>query len=103
MTETPLRTGYVAGSGPVLDLTTGVTVSDTRIRGIHAAGVGTILITGVSTSPSGSVKGSNIQFVLTTANETQYLSFGGSLGIRMDSVVKVSAPVSATYTTIFYG
>ena len=62
MSKTPLREGFVTGSGAVLDVTTLVTVSDTRIRAIQATGVGTFLITGVSVDPAGNTKGSNIKF-----------------------------------------
>ena len=46
---TTLREGYVVGSGTVLDVTSSVTVSDTRLRSLFATGVGTFLITGTST------------------------------------------------------
>ena len=102
MSKTPLREGFVTGSGAVLDVTTLVTVSDTRIRAIQATGVGTFLITGVSVDPAGNTKGSNIKFVLTTAVDQQYMELE-ELGVRMDSVVKVSAPTSAATVAVFYG
>jgi hypothetical protein len=61
---TTLRQGFVTGSGAVLDVTSNVTVSDTRVRSIFATGVGTFLITGTSTDDYGNVQGSNIKFVL---------------------------------------
>ncbi|CAB4167587.1 hypothetical protein UFOVP1292_65 [uncultured Caudovirales phage] len=102
MTQTTLRQGFVTGSGAVLDVTSNVTVENTRVHAIAASGIGTFLITGVSTGPY-SVKGNNIKFVLTTAIDQQYMDFGGTLGVRMDGPVKVSAPTSAATVAIFYG
>ena len=102
MTQTTLRQGFVTGSGVVLDVTTSATVTDTRVHAIAASGIGTFIITGVSTGPYGT-KGSNIKFVLTTAVDQQYLDFGGTLGVRMDGIVRVSAPTSAATVAIFYG
>lgn len=102
MTQTTLRQGFVTGSGVVLDVTSSVTVENTRVHAIAASGIGTFLITGTSVGPYGT-KGSNIKFVLTTAIDQQYLDFGGTLGVRMDGIVKVSAPTSAATVAIFYG
>ena len=49
---TTLREGFIVGSGAVLDVTSSVTVADTRIRSVYATGVGTFLITGTSTDAS---------------------------------------------------
>jgi hypothetical protein len=103
MTQTTLRQGFVTGSGVVLDVTSSVTVETTRIHAIAASGVGTFLITGVSTDPYGTKKGNNIKFVLTTNEDQQYIDFGGTLGVRMDGIVRVSAPTSAATVAIFYG
>lgn len=99
---TSLRVGFVTGSGAVLDQQSSVSLADTRVRAIQASGVGTFLITGVSTDEHDTVKGNNIKFVLTTANDTAYLDFTDN-GIKMDSTIKVSAPTSAATTTVFYG
>ena len=99
---TTIRQGFVTGSGAVLDVASSVTLADTRIRSINASGVGTFLITGTSTTDRGHIKGNNIKFVNTTANDVNELYFP-ALGIRMDSAVKVSAPTSASTVAIFYG
>jgi len=101
-TKTPLRTGYVDGSGAVLDATTSVTVANTRIHGILSTGVGSFLITGTSTSPYGAIRGNNIRFKLTTNSDAMYIVLP-DLGVLMEGNVKVSAPTSASSTTIFYG
>jgi len=99
---TTLREGYVIGSGAVLDVTSSVTVSDVRIRSLHASGIGTFLITGVSTDPYGNIKGNNIKFTLTTANDVGSLTFS-DLGVKMDGIVHVSAPTSTAETAVWYG
>jgi hypothetical protein len=96
---TTLREGYIVGSGAVLDVTSSVTVADTRIRAIQASGIGTFLITGVSVDPYGNKNGSNIKFTLTTAADAGDIILP-DVGMVMNGVVKVSAPTSAA---IFYG
>jgi hypothetical protein len=100
--STTLREGYIVGSGAVLDVTSSVTVSDTRIRSLFATGVGTFLITGTSTDVYGNIKGNNIKFALTTANDASeiYLT---DLGMDMNGTVKVSAPTSGATVAVFYG
>jgi len=100
--STTLREGYIEGSGVVLDVTSSVTVSDTRIRSVFATGVGTFLITGTSTDVYGNIKGNNIKFTLTTATDSSeiYLT---DLGMDMNGTVKVSAPTSAATVAVFYG
>lgn len=100
--STTIRQGFVTGSGTVLDVTSSVALANTRIRSINASGVGTFLITGTSTSPEGHIKGNNIKFVNTTANDVNEIYFP-DLGMRMDGSVKVSAPTSASTVAIFYG
>ena len=39
--STTMRTGFVTGSGAVLDVTSDAAISDTRIRAINYSGVGT--------------------------------------------------------------
>ena len=46
MTQTTLRQGFVTGSGAVLDVTSNVTVENTRVHAIAASGIGTFLIKG---------------------------------------------------------
>jgi hypothetical protein len=100
--STTLRQGYVVGSGAVLDVTSSVTLADTLIKGIFASGIGTFLITGVSTDPYGNKNGTNMKFTLTTNVDATDI-FLPSEGIRMDGPVKVSAPTSAATVAIFYG
>jgi hypothetical protein len=99
---TTLREGYIIGSGAVLDVTTSVTVSDTRIRSVYATGVGTFLITGTSTNPYGTIQGNNIKFAMTTASDASEIFFT-DLGIKMNGTVKVSAPTVGSTVAIFYG
>ena len=68
----------------------------------NASGVGTFLITGTSTSPAGQIKGNNIKFVNTTANDVNEI-YLADLGMRMDGPVKVSAPTGGSTVAIFYG
>lgn len=100
--STTIRQGYVVGSGAVLDVVSSVTLADTRIRGIFASGVGTFLITGVSTDPYGNKTGTNLKFNLTTNVDATDI-FLPAEGIRMEGPVKVSAPTSAATVAIFYG
>ena len=99
---TTLREGYIIGSGAVLDVTTSVTVADTRIRSVYATGVGTFLITGTSTDPYGTIQGNNIKFAMTTASDASEIFFT-DLGIKMNGTVKVSAPTVGSTVAIFYG
>ena len=100
--STTLREGYIVGSGAVLDVTSSVTVSDTRIRSLFATGVGTFLITGTSTDVYGNIQGNNIKFAMTTASDASEIFFT-DLGIKMNGSVKVSAPTSGSTVAIFYG
>jgi hypothetical protein len=102
MAASNLRQAFVTGSGAVLDTVTNVSISDTRIRALHASGVGTFLITGTSTDNRGNVTGTNIKFVLTTNSDAGDLIFPEN-GLRMTGTVKVSAPTSAATVAIFYG
>jgi len=99
---TTLREGYIIGSGAVLDVTTSVTVADTRIRSVYATGIGTFLITGTSTDAYGTIKGNNIKFAMTTASDASEIFFT-DLGIKMNGTVKVSAPTVGSTVAIFYG
>ena len=99
---TTIRQGFVTGSGAVLDVASSVTVANTRIRSVNASGVGTFLITGTSTTDRGQIKGNNIKFVNTTANDVNELYFP-DLGVYMDSKVMVSAPTSSATVAVFYG
>ena len=99
---TTLREGYIIGSGAVLDVTTSVTVADTRVRSVYATGIGTFLITGTSTDAYGTIKGNNIKFAMTTASDASEIFFT-DLGIKMNGTVKVSAPTVGSTVAIFYG
>ena len=100
--KTPLRAAFVQGSGAVLDCVASTSVSDTRIHGIQATGIGTFSITGTSVDDRGTVTGNNIRFALTTNSDSTYMTLL-DLGVRMNGTVKVSAPTSASTVTIFYG
>ena len=100
--STNIRTGFVTGSGAVLDTLSSVTVADTRIRNISYSGVGTFLITGSQTDENGSTAGSNIKFVGTTAVDAGSIDIADN-GVKMVGPVKVSAPTSAATVAVFYG
>jgi hypothetical protein len=100
--STNIRTGFVTGSGAVLDTLSSVTVADTRIRGVFFSGVGTFLITGSQTNENDSTSGSNIKFVGTTNVNAGDIMIPDS-GVRMIGPVKVSAPTSTATITVFYG
>lgn len=100
--STNIRTGFVTGSGAVLDTLSSVTVADTRIRTISYSGVGTFLITGSQTDANGSTAGSNIKFVGTTAVDAGSIDVADN-GVKMVGPVKVSAPTSAATVAVFYG
>tara|TARA_R100000963_G_C4641193_1_gene104822 strand:+ start:609 stop:914 length:306 start_codon:yes stop_codon:yes gene_type:complete len=99
---TTIRQGFVTGSGSVLDVASSVAVANTRIRNINASGVGTFLITGTSTNQGGQIRGNNIKFVNTTANDVNDI-YLPDLGVLMVGEIKVSAPTSASTVAIFYG
>jgi len=99
---TNIRQGFVIGSGAVLDIATSTTVADTRIKGVTYSGIGTFLITGTSTDPYGNLKGSNLKFVGTTAVDASDI-YVPDFGMKVNGVVKVSAPTSIATVGIFYG
>jgi len=100
--STNIRQGYVTGSGAVLDVTTNVTLENTIIRGLFATGAGSFLITGVSVDPYGNKTGNTIKFNLTSVVDASDIMLP-EYGIRMDGVVKVSAPTSTATVALFYG
>ena len=97
-----IRTGFVTGSGALLDSATSVTVANTRIKGIYYTGVGSFVITGTQTDSYGNITGSNIKFVGTAASDAGDIMLP-DFGIRTTGPVKVSAPTSAATVTVFYG
>jgi hypothetical protein len=97
--STNLKSSYTVGSGAVLDVVTSVTVQDTRVRGMHIVGSGLFKIEAQTTDPFGTVKISRIA-VQVSGSYTQELNM---IGVRMNGPVFVSAPASATYTTLYYG
>ena len=99
---TNLRVSFVSTSGDAVDAASGATLKDTRIRAIHATGVGDFVITGTSTDPFGTVTGNIIKFTNTTANDLTDQNYGDN-GIRMTGTVSVALPVSAATVTIYYG
>ena len=100
--STNIRQGFVTGSGVVLDIATSTTVADTRIKGITYSGVGTFLITGTSTDPYGNLKGNNFKFNGTAAVDASDI-YIPDFGMKVNGVVKVSAPTSTATVGIFYG
>ena len=94
-----LRSAFLIGSGVLVDATTGANVADTRIRAIHATGSGNYILDGTSTTPLGSTAGQKITFGVSGSTDI-YLS---DVGIRVDGVVSVTAPASASTITVFYG
>jgi hypothetical protein len=99
---TNLRVSYVSSSGPAVDLVTGTTLTDTRIRGVHATGIGQFSIVGTSVDPFGTTIGNIIRFDLTSVNDSAYQEYTDA-GIRMAGKVSVTLPVSAASMTIYYG
>lgn len=99
---TNLRVSFVSTSGNAVDTVSGAAVKDTRIRAVHATGVGDFVITGTSTDPFGTVTGNIIKFTNTTANDLSDQDFIDG-GIRMTGTVSVTLPVSAATVTIYYG
>jgi len=99
---TNVRVSFVSTSGDAVDAATGTVVKDTRIRAIHATGVGDFIIAGTSTDPFGTVTGNIIKFTNTTANDLTDQSYSDN-GIRMTGTVSVTLPVSAATVTIYYG
>jgi len=99
---TNIRSAHLVGSGVLVDITTSATVQDTRIRAIHATGVGTYVLDGTSTTPFNSTAGNIIKFNLTTTNDLTHIHLP-DVGIRVDGLVSVTAPTSAATITVFYG
>lgn len=97
-----IRNAFVTGSGALLDSLTSTTVADTRIKGVTYSGVGTFLITGSQTDEYNNVKGANIKFVGTTANDAGDIMIP-DFGVKMYGPVKVSAPTSAATVAVYYG
>ena len=99
---TNIRQGFVTGSGAVLDVSTSVTVANTRIKGILYSGIGTFLVEGQDTDALGNVNGNQIKFVGTTAVDAGDI-YIPDFGVKVVGPVKVSAPSSAATVAIYYG
>lgn len=101
-----LRVAYVTANttlvNTAVDLVSGVTVTDTRIRGVHAAGVGEFIITGTSVDAFGNTNGGIIKFTNTTNSDVTeaYLT---DVGVRMSGKIRVTSPTTASTVTIYYG
>jgi hypothetical protein len=104
--STNLRVAYVTATttlvNTAVDIVTGTTVTDTRIRGIHAQGVGEFTITGTSVDPFGSTNGSIVKFTNTTNSDVTETHLT-DMGIRMSGKVIVEVPTTAATVTIYYG
>ena len=59
---TNIRSAFLVGSGVLVDITTSVTVADTRIRSIHATGSGIYVLDGTSTTALGTIAGNIVKF-----------------------------------------
>ena len=101
-----LRVAYVTANTTLVstdaDRVIGVSVTDTRIRGVHAQGVGEFIITGTSIDPFGNTTGGIIKFTNTTNSDVAetYLTDNG---VRMAGPVVVQCPTTASTVTIYYG
>ena len=76
----------------LVDGATSVTVADSRIRGVHATGIGEF----------GGKVGNIMRFSNTTATDVTdiYLT---DVGIRMVGQLAVTLPTTASKLTVFYG
>jgi hypothetical protein len=101
-----LRVAYVTCNttlvNTAVDTVSGVTVTDTRIRGVHAQGVGEFIITGTSVDPFGNPNGGIIKFTNTTNSDVTEAYLTDS-GVRMGGPVVVQCPTTASTVTIYYG
>ena len=95
---TNVNFAYVDGSGPLLQLENNTTLTDTRIHGIHATGVGTFTVVDVLDSKVTT----KIKFVNTTVSDTTEM-YIEDFGVRFNGIVKVSAPASTTSFAVQYG
>ena len=84
--------------GPLLKVENDATLTDTRIHGVHATGVGTFTINDIVDGTSTT----KIKFVNTTAADVTEM-YIEDFGVRFDGIVKVSAPASTTSFTVQYG
>ena len=100
--STNIRSAYLEGSGILVDVTTSVAVQDTRIRSIYATGLGVYVLDGTSVTPLGSTAGNIVKFAITTVSDSVFIDWS-NMGIRVDGVVSVAAPTSASSLTVFYG
>ena len=94
-----IRSAFLVGSGVLVDITTSVTVVDTRIRSIHSTGSGIYILNGTSVTPLNSTAGNIIKFDVCG---TSYLDWP-DIGIRMDGLISVTAPTSTSTIAVFYG
>jgi len=99
---TNIRSAYLVGSGVLVDATTSVVVQDTRIRAIYATGVGQFTLNGTSTTPLGNIAGNIFMFTVATAADHAWIEFE-DFGLKVDGLVSVTAPVSASTITVMYG
>ena len=101
-----LRVAYVTCNttlvNTAVDTVSGVTVTDTRIRGVHAQGVGEFIITGTSLDPFGNTTGGIIKFT-NTSNSDMTEAYLADNGVRMAGPVVVQCPTTASTVTIYYG
>ena len=90
-----------AGDAVMLDSYSSVTVAATRIKTIHATGVGTFYIDGTSVDERGTKKGNIIRFYVPATASIADITVPEP-GIKMDGNVSVTIPAGGTLT-VFYG
>lgn len=84
--------------GPLLKVENDATLTDTRIHGVHATGVGTFTINDVVDGTATT----KIKFVNTTANDAAQI-YIEDFGVRFDGIVNVSVPTTASTIAVQYG
>ena len=84
--------------GPLLQVENDVTLTNTRIHGIHATGVGTFTLSDVV----GGVTTTKIKFVNTTNNDVTQ-TYIEDFGVRFNGIVQVAVPTTASTVAVLYG
>jgi hypothetical protein len=84
--------------GPLLKVESDITLTDTRLHGIHATGVGTFVFSDIV----GGVSTTKIKFVNTTNNDVANI-YIEDFGVRFNGIVNVSVPTTASTVAVQYG
>jgi len=85
-------------SGPLLKVENDTTLTDTRIHGVHATGIGTFTIDDVVDGTSTT----KIKFVNTTVSDVTQI-YIEDFGVRFNGIVNVSVPTTASTVAVQYG